>query len=207
MVILNQILLLRLFKILDGTKLSNGPATNRELPSHLDINLLSFSAPPPTHVLALQGQKGNSRITYQPVYALVIAVYCASISPLLFSERSPSITSVEKVKVPVIRLDIPYPQLFGLLHFYLYTKDRSALLRTLLSCHREQVSLLLDRARRSGAVSLLKSIHDAQSLLLCAQKVCKFWKNINFLEVCDSSLWTLIDHIWDLISDALRTTR
>ncbi|KAJ7906863.1 hypothetical protein B0H13DRAFT_2504695 [Mycena leptocephala] len=88
----------------------------------------------PTHMFAIHGDtplaRGQKRhVRLYPFHHLVMAVQCASL-PALPPSRPDA--TLSKAKIPIVPLCLPSPEMFALLHSYLYTQDPATLLAALI---------------------------------------------------------------------------
>jgi len=137
-------------------------------------------------------------------------LHCAHLPTFPKSTASES-DSVGQMTLPVIPLCIPSPETFSQLSAYLYLKDASHLLATLLPTGTlTPTSILsLDSELDSDSPELqqfsekLRATYTAHALLMHAMTINGLWRNACALGVFDGQLWEVLDLAWDAVIGAL----
>jgi len=174
-----------------------------------------FSSDMPTHMLAVYSRQSaaspNStrRVTLFPIHNIIMALHCAHL-PTLPKSTASEPDSVGQMTLPVIPLCIPSPETFSQLSAYLYTRNCSQLLASLLPTGM-LTPASLDHVP-DGSPELqqyseeIRATYTPHALLTHAMTINGLWRNACALGVFDDQLWGVLDLAWDAVLGALEWT-
>ncbi|KAG6909740.1 hypothetical protein DXG01_015728 [Tephrocybe rancida] len=194
------------------------------LPSEIDVKLQpidGFSPMNPTHMLAIfspppspstsSSPAKKRKVTLYPVHSAYLAAHCARLppfSPAAENNAGPGTS----FKVPVRSLCLPSPATYSRLSSFLYTKNASALLSSMLpappasplissppSADGTPAEPLSHAEHRKNIMSYayqIASTYTTQVLLQHAVLVHGLWQNTCALGVFDDALWEVIEVAW-----------
>lgn len=186
---------------------------NRAVPTHQCVMINDESCDVPTHMLAVYSRHPSGpilRVTLHPIHNIIMALHCAHL-PMLPQSDTSEPDSVGQMILPVVPLGIPSPETFGRLSHYLYTKDASHLLATLLPSGTLTPSFILsldtyvdsDSPELQQYSSILRATYPRSVLLMYAAAVEGLWSNVCALGVFDDQLWEVLDSAWEALIVAL----
>ncbi|KAG6812449.1 hypothetical protein H0H92_002817 [Tricholoma furcatifolium] len=200
------------------------------IPPEIDIKLSpieGFSHTNPTHMLAIFGQEPavsssasspekKRKVTLYPVHSIYLAAHCASLPPFAPSaSTSADVAAGESFKIPVRSICLPCPDAFQRLSNFLYTKDASVLLSSLLpmtppaniisspSSDSEPLPRAEHRTLVSAFAYQIASTYTTQILVQHAVAVRGFWQNTCALGIHDEMLWEALEVAWLVILAAI----
>lgn len=197
-----------MLRVLAGIKAE--PVSN-VLPKELSIVVNDLSSDMPTHMFAVfsSRQPATSRrhVTLFPAHNLVFATHCANLPILPAPQPALPGCAGQEIKVPVVPLCIPAPEVFPQLSTFLYTKRIDHLLGSLLPCPTPP-QLYLDDP--TTVVPLLEKFaqklaqtYTAQALLMHIGRVHGMWRNAVALGIPDERLWCALDVAWEVLLTSL----
>ncbi|OJA16576.1 hypothetical protein AZE42_03837 [Rhizopogon vesiculosus] len=197
-----------MLRVLAGIKAE--PVSN-VLPKEFSIIVNDLSSDMPTHMFAVfssrQPATSRRRVTLFPVHNLVFATHCANLPILPASRPALPECAGQEIKVPVVPLCIPAPEVFPQLSAFLYTKRIDHLLGSLLPCP-SPPQLYLDDP--STVMPLLEEYaqklaqtYTAQALLTHVGRVHGMWRNAIALGIADERLWCALDVAWEVLLTSL----
>jgi hypothetical protein len=186
------------------------------LPTDLCVMINNQSCDMPTHMLAVYSRQCRTapnpprRVTLWPIHNIIMAVHCAHL-PALPKSTATEPDSVGQMTLPVVPLCLPSPETFSRLSTYLYTKNASHLLTTLLPTGPlTPASILsLDKYLDCDSPELqqfsckLRATYTPYALLTHAMTINGVWRNVCALGVFDDQLWEVLDLAWESILGAL----
>lgn len=188
------------------------------IPTHLCVMINDESCDMPTHMLAIylrptrtsSAPPGPKRVTLYPIHRIIMALHCAHLPVLPQSDASEP-DSVGQMVLPVVPLGLPSPETFSRLSNYLYTKDASYLLATLLPTGTLTPSYILsletyldsDSPELQQYSSKLRATYTPCALLSYAMTVNGLWRNVCALGVFDDELWEVLDLAWEALICAI----
>lgn len=189
---------------------------NNTLPTDLCITINDQSCDMPTHMVAVYSRHSSAspnptrRVTLYPIHNIILALHCAHL-PTLPKSTASEPDSVGQMTIPVVPLCIPSPETFSKLSAYLYTKEASWLLATLLPTGTlTPASILsLDYYIDGNSPELqqyqakLRTTYTPHALLMYAVAINGLWRNVCALGVFDDQLWEVMDLAWEAIIGAL----
>ena len=205
-----------MLRVLSGVEAT--PVRN-SLPKQLSIMVNDLSSDMPTHMLAVYSRQSSAspnptrRVTLFPTHNIIMALHCAHL-PMLPKSTASEPDSVGQMTLPVIPLCIPSPETFSQLSAYLYTKNGSQLLASLLPTRMltPPSILSLDHALDVDSPELqqysgeLRATYTPYALLMHAMTINGLWRNVCALGVFDDQLWEVLDLAWDAVLGALGWT-
>ncbi|KAG2056667.1 hypothetical protein BDR06DRAFT_879849, partial [Suillus hirtellus] len=132
-------------------------------------------------------------ITLFPAHNLIFAIHCANL--LVLPTPTPAITECagQEIKVPVVPLCIPAPEIFPQLSAFLYTKHIDHLLGSLMPLPTPP-QLYLDDP--TTVMPLLRHGHHIT-------KVHSTWHNTIALGIADKWLWCTLNTAWEVLFTSL----
>lgn len=166
----------------------------------------------PTHVLALgrhvqsvkdtQGAEHTLAVTpcvLVPVHWIVYVLQCAHMPTAI------SFNSAQGGTLPVVPMAMPYPKLWSHMHLWLYTRDPSKLLASLLPL----ASMLhmvhgtsLDGLPFSAIIDVL-ACQSVSLLLRLALRIRATWHNGRHIGIFADAFWQTLQRGWDLVVGAI----
>jgi hypothetical protein len=145
------------------------------LPSHFTHvpTHCTSSFPRPDHVLALSGPSDDATTApvLIPIHGLVYAFSCSSLSTFDLSKGG---LGSQGAVVPIVRCRLPFhprPEIFDLLHAYIYTRSADELIDRLMPRSDDELS---------GAVANVKAL----------------WALVVAFGVADQALWEAMDLVY-----------
>jgi len=197
-----------MLRVLAGVKAE--PVSN-VLPKELSIMVNDISSDMPTHMFAVfssrQPATARHRVTLFPVHNLVFATHCANLPILPASQPALPECPGQEIKVPIVPLCIPAPEVFPQLSTFLYTKRIDHLLESLLPCRPSPRLYLDDPATVTPLLEefaqKIAQTYTAQALLMHVGKVHGMWRNAVALGIPDERLWCALDVAWEVLLTSL----
>lgn len=197
-----------MLRVLAGIKAE--PVSN-VLPKELSIIVNDVSSDMPTHMFAVfsshQPAPVRRRVTLFPAHNLVFATHCANLPILPTSTPALVECAGQEIKVPVVPLCIPAPEVFPQLSTFLYTKRIDHLLVSLMplptppQLYRDDpttvMPLLTQFAQR------IADTYTVNTLLQHIAKVHGTWRNVMALGIADERLWCALDTAWEVLLTSL----
>jgi hypothetical protein len=176
----------------------------------------------PSHVLAVYAQpsanvspaRGN-KVTLFPSHNVMLAAHCANLPSLPSVDHPIPATPGSSIKVPVVPLCIPAPELFSSLTLYLYTKRVETLLQIFLpTLPSSSLNLYVspnetDEVAKKQRIDLvdfargLALTYTPHILLRFTMRVNSFWRNVCALGIFESRVWAAMDFAWEVLILAL----
>lgn len=195
------------------------PSTIRQshLPAHLNVGCRhTAGAAYPTHLLAVGPSRPTSAdqtLALVPTHALVLAAHCARAPPLDASAPHPS---GSMLPLRVVRMTLPSPAAFSIIHTYMYNHRSDAVVQALFPSLPENVARQF-RTREAvlGALASGQTKHQLAAhlahvessnlsrLSACAAHVKDVWQDMVSLGMCDPQLWDTIDLCWEIVLASL----
>ncbi|KAG0697126.1 hypothetical protein DFH29DRAFT_984387 [Suillus ampliporus] len=197
-----------MLRVLAGIKAE--PVSN-VLPKELSIIVNDLSSDMPTHMFAVfssrQPAAARRRVTLFPAHNLVFATHCANLPILPTSPPAFVECTGQEIKVPVVPLCIPAPEVFPQLSTFLYTKRIDHLLGALLPLPTPPQLYLDDPTTVMPLLTefaqQLAATYTAQALLLHIASVHGMWRNAVALGIADERLWCALDVAWEVLLTSL----
>ncbi|TRM61554.1 CLP1-like protein [Schizophyllum amplum] len=181
--------------------------TSTQLPEEVPITVNNASASAPTHVMAIHGPpaaNGVRPVSLYPAHAVVLAAHCARLPAFSPSQAEIVPEAVPaQMTVPVRGVSLPSPPMFGTLLKYLYEKDATALLATLLPVALPNLAECEDFPRESLARMLATTYSSQQLLSDHIHRVHGLWLDVCALGVHDMVLYATMDLAWETLLEAL----
>ncbi|TFL07728.1 hypothetical protein BDV98DRAFT_497779 [Pterulicium gracile] len=195
------------------------------LPKTMPIHVTDCASEPPTHMLGIYANTPlpnesvgaaaapKQKVTLFPAHDVVLASYCANL-PILprGNDQGTSTPSPDGVKtalditLPIIPFCIPSPSTFAPLLRFMYTRDPTALQRTLFPCALPTSHIdIFDSAQEGAAglrVDFAKRIADTyrgQVLMRHVMVIQGMWRNVCVLGIEDKAVWDTIDAAWNVM--------
>ncbi|KAL1681924.1 CLP1-like protein [Schizophyllum commune] len=178
-----------------------------QVPQELPVVVNDASASAPTHIMAVHGpaaSNGVRPVMLYPAHATVLAAHCARLPAF-----TPSPTDVvpetvpASMTMPVRRLSLPAPHMFGTVLQYLYEKDAEAVLQSFLPVALPN----LEETAEFPMVALANAIAGLESpqalLKECIHRVHGLWLDVCALGIHDMALYATMDLAWDTLLMAL----
>jgi hypothetical protein len=197
-----------MLRVLAGIKAE--PVSN-VLPKELSIIVNDLSSDMPTHMFAVfssrQPATARRRVTLFPAHNLVFAIHCANLPILPVPQPTFPECAGQEIKVPVVPLCIPAPEVFPQLSTFLYTKRIDHLLGTLLPCpsppqlYRDDPATVMPLLEEFA--QKLAQTYTAQALLMHIGKAHGMWRNAIALGIADERLWCALDVAWEVLLTSL----
>jgi hypothetical protein len=205
--------MLRVLSSVEATPVRNS------LPKELPIMVNDLSSDMPTHMLAVYSRQSTAspnstrRVTLFPIHNIIMALHCAHL-PTLPKSTASEPDSVGQMTLPVIPLCIPSPETFSQLSAYLYTRNCSQLLVSLLPTRMLTPASILsfdhildvDSPELQQYSEKLRATYTPHALLMHAMTINGLWRNACALGVFDDQLWEVLDLAWDAVLGALGWT-
>ncbi|KAG2049710.1 hypothetical protein BDR06DRAFT_893395 [Suillus hirtellus] len=198
-----------MLRVLAGIKAE--PASN-VLPRELSIIVNDVSSDVPTHMFAVFSSRQPAparrrRVTLFPAHNLVFAIHCANLPVLPTPTPAIAECAGQEIKVPVVPLCIPAPEVFPQLSTFLYTKRIDHLLGSLMPLP-TPAQLYLDDP--TTVMPLLRQFAQkiadtftVSALLRHITKVHSTWRNTVALGIADERLWCALDTAWEILLTSL----
>ncbi|KAK7683646.1 hypothetical protein QCA50_013022 [Cerrena zonata] len=186
----------------------------------IEMTLNDTECTPPTHVFAISRALDASSagstfpvdgLVLHPVHSIIPAIHCSSLPQLPFNNVHPPSTSGEKVHVPFVRLQLPFPEEFNPLLSYMYTRNPLKLMSRYVphiggeamraaaatGTRQGQVGVYAyELTQRMGWVAILRKVLALNGLV----------KNVCTLGVSDQGMWGVMDLCWEILLVALRVS-
>ncbi|KDQ12819.1 hypothetical protein BOTBODRAFT_189071 [Botryobasidium botryosum FD-172 SS1] len=185
-----------------------GGVSSTSIPRDMDLTVRDVSATLPTHMLAVLNEQSGKGYLY-PFHALVLAAHCASLPLMPLAPRHPQprlrSNKTHTITVPVVRLSLPHPESFRILHDYLYTKRCDILMSSLLPLPPSSLPRLDSCV--SGTLrklsSALASAHSTNALIERCRNIHGLWSNVCKLGIADDSLWRVMEVAWSVLIESI----
>ncbi|KAL1745290.1 clp1-like protein [Schizophyllum fasciatum] len=206
-------------QMMTGTAALTIPSTMRQshLPAQLNVGCRpTTGAAYPTHLLAIGPSKltsADQTLILVPTHALVFATHCPRAPALDASAPSPSGNALP---LHVVRMSVPSPAAFSILHAYMYTHRSDAVMQALLpSLPASAIGPLRTREAILGALGSGQTKHqlavniayaeayNLSRLSAYAAHVKEVWQDMVSLGMCDAQLWDTIDLCWEIVLASL----
>lgn len=180
------------------------------LPKELSVLVNDLASDAPSHMLAVYSRQPSTsarrRVTLFPTHNIVLAVYCANLPHLPPSEAPTPSKPGCPITIPVVPLCLPSPETFPQLSSFLYTKQTSHLLASLLPCPAPSIDPTAYTSNDPTLLQFTKKLagtYTTQALLQHAMTVNGLWRNVCALGVDDIDLWSTMDLAWELLLTAM----
>ncbi|KAI5826085.1 clp1-like protein [Schizophyllum commune Tattone D] len=204
-------------EMIGGISTLNVPSTMpaNHLPKHLNVGCRATPGVSyPTHLLAVCASKsGDAHAKLVPTHALVLAAHCAHVEPLDAAAPQPG-GSVLPLRV--VRMAVPSPAAFPILHAYMYNHRADAVAQALFpalpagaarafATHQGITAALgSGQAKHQLAAQLMQAEGGNLSRLTAdAAHVKEAWQDMVSLGMYDAQLWDTIDLCWEVVLAAL----
>lgn len=197
-----------MLRVLAGIKAE--PVSN-VLPKELSMIVNDVSSDMPTHMFAVfssrQPAPARRRVTLFPAHNLVFATHCANLPILPTSTPALVECAGQEIKVPVIPLCIPSPEVFPQLSTFLYTKRIDHLLASLMPLptppplYRDDPTTVMPLLTQFA--QKIADTYTVKTLLLHIAKVHGTWCNTMALGIADERLWCALDTAWEVLLTSL----
>lgn len=186
--------------------------------STIKLTLNGTRSIPPTHVFAISrtldaSSNGSSfpkdGLTLHPVHSVIPTIHCSSLPRLPFSNVSSPSVPGEKVSVPFIRLQLPFPEEFSTLLEYLYTRNALKLMaRYVPNIGRDATKTATTCGSRQGQIdAYAREVTKSNGWAAILKKIMAlngFVKNVCTLGVSDRKMWAILDLSWEILLAALK---
>lgn len=176
------------------------------LPEQLPMHIPSPDLIAPTHILAVSPYASPANqpkpVQLYPVHSLVLGAHCTKLPPFERVESSASTAEDSSIMTPVRSICVPSPGQFPDLLAYLYTKDKTPLLRSLLPLGGPLHNLDDDATLRAFATHIGRKF-QVESLMETVFKIHACWSNVCSLGIFDKGLWEQIDRAWEVVLTAM----
>jgi hypothetical protein len=133
-----------------------------------------------------------------PCHSSIIMAQCAAIREIEGPSEQDILPDGRRL-LPIVRIDIPFPELFDEVEYYLYTHDEEKFLNRVLP------GGWLLKHPAAWFIQWLVEHHDATVLdiALKAAIVYGFWRNICELGIFDAKIWHVIKYAWEVLTGIL----
>ena len=204
-------------RMLAGSAALSIPSSMKQshLPARLSVGCRpSRSADYPTHVLAIGCSKvdGDQTLMLVPTHAIVLAAHCSRTPPLNATMSHPS-----EDKLHTVRMMIPSPAAFPILHNYMYNLRPDGIVHALLpmlpanmvSSLRTQEAIRAALGSGTTKHQLASALahgasHNLSHLTSCAAHAKELWQDMVSLGMGDALLWDTLDLCWETILAAIQ---
>ncbi|KAG1897723.1 uncharacterized protein F5891DRAFT_1129842 [Suillus fuscotomentosus] len=144
----------------------------------------------PTHMFAVFSSRQPAparccRVTLFPAHNLIFAIHCANLPVLPTLTPAIAECTGQEIKVPVVPLCIPAPEIFPQLSAFLYMKCIDHLLGSLMPLPTPPQLYLDDPTTRH-----ITKVHST-------------WRNTIALGIADERLWCTLDTAWEVLFTSL----
>ncbi|KAG2103379.1 uncharacterized protein F5147DRAFT_746682 [Suillus discolor] len=198
-----------MLRVLAGIKAE--PASN-VLPRELSIIVNDVSSDVPTHMFAVFSSRQPAparrrRVTLFPAHNLVFAIHCANLPVLPTPAPAIAECAGQEIKVPVVPLCIPAPEVFPQLSTFLYTKRIDHLLGSLMplptppQLYLDDPTTVMPLLRQFA--QKIADTYTVSALLRHITKVHCTWRNTVALGIADERLWCALDTAWEILLTSL----
>lgn len=184
----------------------------------IEMTLNDTECTPPTHVFAISraldaSSNGSSfpkdGLVLHPVHSIIPVIHCSSLPRLSFNNVNPPSAPGEKIHVPFVRLQLPFPEEFNPLLDYMYTRNPLKLMSRYVphiggdamraaaatGTRQGQVGVYAyELTKKMSWVSILKKVMSLNGLV----------KNVCTLGVSDQGMWGVMDLCWEILLVALK---
>ncbi|KAI5896904.1 clp1-like protein [Schizophyllum commune H4-8] len=201
-----------------SASLSIPSPTKGHLPAYLSVGCRpSRGATYPTHLLAIGCSKVNAHadqtMMFVPTHAIVLAAHCSRTPPL---DATVSHPSEDKLRLRIVRMMIPSPAAFSILHNYMYNLRPDGVVHALLprlpanmiSSLRTQEAIRATLGSGTTKHQLASALahgasYNLSHLTSCAAHAKEMWHDMVSLGMNDALLWDTLDLCWEIILAAL----
>ncbi|KAG8905540.1 hypothetical protein FRB99_008739 [Tulasnella sp. 403] len=163
----------------------------------------------PSHLLCVIDDK-TSRGQLYPIHAVVFVAHCARF-PKLPPPAAPSPDSSTSIVFPVASIRISHPESFPLLFDYLYTKQFTRFVSSLVplspSAMPPQDDTLNPMQRLDKIVDALASTCTSAALLERLRFMHGLWTNVCQLGISEDGVWRVMNTAWSVLLKALVRTQ
>ncbi|KAG2361034.1 hypothetical protein BDR07DRAFT_1359416 [Suillus spraguei] len=197
-----------MLRVLAGIKAE--PVSNI-LPKELSIIVNDISSDMPTHMFAVfssrQPAPARRRVTLFPAHNLVFATHCTNLPILPVSTPALVEHAGQEIKVPIVPLCIPSPEVFPQLSTFLYTKRIDHLLASLMPLptppplYRDDPTTVMPLLTQFA--QKIADTCAVEALLRHIAKVHGTWSNVMALGITDERLWCALDTAWEVLLTSL----
>ena len=169
----------------------------------------------------------SATVSLYPASALVMAAHCALLPPLPQMPHSSSRRAA--LTLPIVRLAVPSPETYILLHAYLHTMRPDTLLASLLPALAPALPHISASGSSAGANKLVYVAHFSSDRLMRLASalagaafqrggstqaamgglmnhikiITGLWRNVCALGVFDAELWGVMDLAWEVVLAAM----
>ncbi|KAL1737702.1 hypothetical protein HDZ31DRAFT_51920 [Schizophyllum fasciatum] len=177
------------------------------IPQELSAVVNDASCSAPTHVMAIHGPpapNGNRPVMLYPAHATVLAAHCARLPA--FEPSSTDFvpeTVPASMSMPIRRVSLPSPHMFGPLLQYLYQKDAATLLQSLLPVTVPDVSQTANFPTMALASALAGSNSPQMLVNDYIHRTHGLWLDVCALGIHDEALYATMDLAWETLLTAL----
>lgn len=197
-----------MLRVLAGIKAEH---VSNVLPRELSLVVNDVSSDMPTHMFAVfsshQPAPARRRVTLFPAHNLVFATHCANL-PVLPTQTPALVEHAgQEIKVPIVPLCIPAPEVFPQLSTFLYTKRIDHLLGSLMplptppQLYRDDPTTVMPLLTRFA--QKIADTYTVKALLQHIAKVHGTWRNAIALGIADERLWCALDTAWEVLLTSL----
>lgn len=207
------------------TQLQKATDAGLDVPAHFELEvdaldaMAEASGATPTHVFAVHSTVPASFSSGDdarrqaglllPVHAMVYVLQAVSLPQLVPAEPIRNADGDKThSQLPVIPLRVPQPSFFPLVHRYLYTHNRAALLSALVPM-RHIAQHIRSHSAEAGSPIPPKAAMQAlahlptAALLNRATSIHAAWANGLAIGLLDQGYWATLNTAWDLVVGAL----
>lgn len=183
-----------------------------EIPLKISPSYSSQSASLPTHLLCVINPTTSHGQLY-PVHSLVLGAHCAGLPQFPMPAQTDSAQAESTTTFPIVPITLPHAESFPILFDYLYTKNFTRFVSSLLplppssTATGEDGKPLNADQKFQRVVEALVQTYSMGALLEKMKFVHGLWSNVFKLGISEEGVWKCMNTAWTALVRALVKAR
>lgn len=176
---------------------------DQPLPTHHIVNVPDRTAPMPSHLLAPFSKerpvRGPRRLF--PIHPIVYTARCADWTP---PQPPYNVPHAASVTLPVVPLEVPHPESFGIVHEFLYTKNSARFFAALVPTPNART--LTEHCPDGTVATLIRNLAETykkQIIVAHLGITAGVYANMRALGIHDDEMWKILRYAWAVLREVL----